>query len=401
VFRLLVNRIPVAQCADVIVFADTNCAANATVDNGSFDPDGDPITLTQSPPGPYPLGTNRVTLTVTDSNGDSNSCSAFVIVLDTTPPNITCPSNMMVEFTSETGAVVTYPVAATDNCDPSPVATCAPPSGSLFKIGVTNVHCSVGDASGNFASCSFTLTVLGARGTKQKILAEMTALRTTVECGSNRDHGDHNHDGSNASNNICRSLDDAIQHLRASLDTGLWVDETHLDRERGDRVFQEEKKTVEKLCALLKSKRNEIPGTVLQEFIDRIFRADRLLAFTAIQEAIAAAAPNKRIEQAKRFLAKGDADNGDEKCANGIEAYRHAWKHAARLKVIMPTYSVNGCTQLKIFCGPAELIAIEASSNLLNWETIGTVTADMDGVGTFEDTDAADHPVRYYRCVSR
>ena len=35
--------------------------ADASINNGSFDPDGDPITFSQSPPGPYPLGTNVVT----------------------------------------------------------------------------------------------------------------------------------------------------------------------------------------------------------------------------------------------------------------------------------------------------------------------------------------------------
>jgi hypothetical protein len=83
---LTVNRLPVAQCADVIVSAGANCQADASVNHGSFDPDGDPITVRQVPPGPYPLGTNHVTLMVTDDKGASNSCSALVIVLDRTPP---------------------------------------------------------------------------------------------------------------------------------------------------------------------------------------------------------------------------------------------------------------------------------------------------------------------------
>src|SRR5207247_1862726 len=94
VFRLLVNRAPVARCMSLIVSAGTNCAADVSVDNGSFDPDGDPITLHQTPPGPYPLDTNLVILTVTDSNGASNVCTAAVVVLDTTAPNITCSSNI-------------------------------------------------------------------------------------------------------------------------------------------------------------------------------------------------------------------------------------------------------------------------------------------------------------------
>src|SRR6516162_2853638 len=73
-----------------------------------------------------------VTLTVTDIHGDTNYCTASVIVLDTTPPNITCSSNITVEFATETGAAVSYTVSASDNCDPSPVITSAPPSGSVF-----------------------------------------------------------------------------------------------------------------------------------------------------------------------------------------------------------------------------------------------------------------------------
>ncbi len=402
IFRLLVNRIPVALCADVVVSAGNNCTASVSVDNGSFDPDGDRITLRQMPPGPYPLGTNQVTLIVTDDHGDSNSCNAFVIVRDTTPPVPACPSNQIVEFGSEAGAVVTFSVIATDNCDPHPAINCAPPSGSLFPMGTTEVQCVVSDASGNFASCSFTFTVLGARGLKQEVLAEMTALRATIECGDNPGHHDNGTpNGGKPGNDVCRLLDDAIQHLRASLDSALWLDEVHLDREKGDLVFREERNTVEKLCALLKRRKNEVSDSVLQEFIDRIFRADRLLASTAIQEAISAGVPLRRIELASRFLAKGDADTGDDKCANGIEDYRQAWRHAARLKVVAPARPVNGRMQLRFQCGPGERITIQASSDLLTWETIGTATANLDGIATFEDSNAGSHSARYYRGVSQ
>jgi len=81
------NNPPVAVCTDVTVTAGESCTANASVDNGSFDPDaGDSITLAQSPAGPYPLGANSVTLTATDSFGATNSCSATVTVVDDTPP---------------------------------------------------------------------------------------------------------------------------------------------------------------------------------------------------------------------------------------------------------------------------------------------------------------------------
>jgi len=142
---------------------------------------------------------------------------------------------------------------------------------------------------------------------------------------------------------------------------------------------------------------------VLQEFIDRIFRADRLLASVAIQEAITAGVSQKKIEQARKYLTKRDADAGDEKCKNGIEDYSNAWKHAVRAKVSLspPTHQTNGHTQLEILSEPGERIAIQASSNLVDWVTLGTGTANAEGVVTFEDADAGKYPVRYYRAVSQ
>ncbi|MBZ5628951.1 MAG: hypothetical protein LAO06_08805 [Acidobacteriia bacterium] len=76
------NRPPLAACADVTVKTRA-CAtsARASINHGSSDPDGDKLTLTQAPPGPYGLGTTPVTLTVADPYGGSNSCAATVTVV--------------------------------------------------------------------------------------------------------------------------------------------------------------------------------------------------------------------------------------------------------------------------------------------------------------------------------
>src|SRR6266404_5911177 len=154
---------PVAQCKHVAVSPDASCRADASIDDGSFSPNaGDPITLAQSPSGPYPLGDTSVTLTVTDSHGLSNSCVAIVTVADTTPPVITCPGNLVADATSRAGVVVNFPTpAASDNCSVAGV-TSSPANGSTFAIGNTAVSYVATDAAGNHATCNFTVHVNGA-----------------------------------------------------------------------------------------------------------------------------------------------------------------------------------------------------------------------------------------------
>lgn len=68
---------------------------------------------------------------------------------DTTPPVITVPEDMVVEATSEQGAVVTYEVTAQDDRDGTVPVECTPASGSTFPIGVTTVECTATDTAGN------------------------------------------------------------------------------------------------------------------------------------------------------------------------------------------------------------------------------------------------------------
>ena len=114
------NQTPVAVCDDVIVLTDPGlCSADASVDDGSFDPDGDEITLEQTPPGPYDLGDTDVTLTVTDDNGATDTCDAIVTVEDQEAPVITSvtanPNNLWPP--NHKMVPVVLAVDATDNCD--------------------------------------------------------------------------------------------------------------------------------------------------------------------------------------------------------------------------------------------------------------------------------------------
>jgi hypothetical protein len=356
--------------------------ASASVDNGSSDPDGDPITLSQFPPGPYPVGTNVVTLTAMDSHGASNTCSALVIVRDIAPPVITGPSNITIEFSGESGAAAIFSATATDLCDPHPVVACLPPSESVFPIGPTSVQCIARDAEGNSATCSFTVTVLGARGAAEIVLGDLIALRATTNPEDSR------------------KLDETIEHLTKSLAAELWADQTHLARKHGEKVFHEEKEAVKKLCGLIKDKKSSIPDALLQGFVERIIRAARLLASVVIQDVTKAGAAQKKIAEAEAELAKGDSEVANGGCDEGIEHYRNAWSSSARAVVSPSIHFAKGHAQVEILGDSGQAYIIQASTNLIQWVTIATRTANADGVITFDDADTGKQPQRYYRVLA-
>lgn len=157
---LEINRNPVAVCRPIFLAADEQCQADGAINDGSFDPDGDAITLQQLPAGPYPLGTNSVTLYVTDSRGASNSCAGTVTVLDRTPPQLICPADIVITNSHDKlTSVITYAPAGGDNCGSLFSLVCRPPSGSAFGAGVHTVACEATDSSGNTARGTFHVTV--------------------------------------------------------------------------------------------------------------------------------------------------------------------------------------------------------------------------------------------------
>ncbi|MCX6924303.1 MAG: HYR domain-containing protein, partial [Verrucomicrobia bacterium] len=377
--QVLVNLPPVAKCADVIVAAGTNCMAEASADNGSFNPDGDAFTVTQSPPGPYPLGTNLVTVTITDRFGVSNSCAASVIVLDTTPPVITCPSNLTIEFTSEAGAPATFNPGASDLCSPPVNITCVPPSGSTFAIGNTEVRCTATDSAGNAAECGFQVTVLGAQGVKSNVLAQLIALR-----------------GSLSDPRGLGALGEAIGYLSRSLEGEMWLDQTHLAKRLGARVFQDDRAAVQVLGELLGNRhRGGSSYPTLPGLIERILKADRLLAVVAIQEA--SGADGWRLDQARYAVAQGDQDAGNASYAVALQHYLDAWQIAIRLTIKVGGRVVDGRLRLELPAMPGERYQIEASTNLDTWVTVGTTTAGEDGWVRFDPVSGGHGQAQFYR----
>jgi hypothetical protein len=151
---VVTNKPPVAVCKPVTVNTTSGCQGNASAaafNNGSTDPDGDALTFSVSPAGPYNLGTTSVTLTVTDPSGASSSCTTTVTVKDNVFPTIVPPLPVTVTAAQGTcsvpaSAVILGTPVVNDNCSVASLTNDAPAS---FPVGQTAVTWIVTDGSGN------------------------------------------------------------------------------------------------------------------------------------------------------------------------------------------------------------------------------------------------------------
>lgn len=153
----ITNSPPQAFCADQSICADPKtCVADASVDNGSVDPDFDPLTVFVDPPGPYVIGESTVTLTARDPEGASSACIATVQVDDCTPPEITCPESLVVECEGDGETFLDPGEATVFDCTEVTVTSYEPQS---FPLGTTTLVYEAQDTTGATSMCEQTITV--------------------------------------------------------------------------------------------------------------------------------------------------------------------------------------------------------------------------------------------------
>lgn len=106
----------------------------------------------------YPVDTTHIIWTATDHNGNTASCSMYVVVQDTELPTIVCPPNIYIGICTDT---VNYAVpVGVDNC-PGAITSLTSGIGNNmpFPVGTHTETYTVTDSAGNFASCSFIVDV--------------------------------------------------------------------------------------------------------------------------------------------------------------------------------------------------------------------------------------------------
>ena len=136
--------------------------------------------------GVFPKGNTIITATATDASGNTANCSFTVTVNDTENPTITCNAPIIVSNDGgQCGTAVNYVVSSTDNCSGQVVTqTAGLASGSLFPVGTTTNTFVVTDASGNTATCSFTVRVNDTENPTIACNAPVAVNNDPGQCGA-------------------------------------------------------------------------------------------------------------------------------------------------------------------------------------------------------------------------
>src|SRR5437763_1803753 len=150
---------PVAVCQDLRVELNANGQGTidpAQINNGSTDACGiASLSLSQTNFDCSNIGTNLVTLTVTDNNGNSQSAPATVTVVDTVPPVAVC-QDLTVELNANGQATITPAQINNGSTDACGIASLSLDKTSFVvsNVGTNTVTLTVTDNNGNSSTCT-------------------------------------------------------------------------------------------------------------------------------------------------------------------------------------------------------------------------------------------------------
>jgi hypothetical protein len=100
------------------------------------------------------------TWTATDACGNTSTCVQTITVRDTTPPNITCPTNVVLECPADTSTNHTGAAVAIDGCGNTTISYLDSVTNLCGGTKIISRTWTAADACGNKASCIQTITVV-------------------------------------------------------------------------------------------------------------------------------------------------------------------------------------------------------------------------------------------------
>src|SRR5688572_14838227 len=106
------------------------------------------------------VGANVVTLTVTDVNGNTSTCTSTVTVQDNVPPVALCQNAYATLDAAGAASVTAGQVnnVSTDNCAIATMSV-TPSTFTCANVGANVVTLTVTDVNGNTSTCTSTVTV--------------------------------------------------------------------------------------------------------------------------------------------------------------------------------------------------------------------------------------------------
>jgi hypothetical protein len=126
------------------------------------------------------LGAHAITLKTTDHAGQTDTASATVRVVDTTPPVLDCPAPPPAAECADGGATISLSAVAHDLCGVVTVSNDQTPGGAdasgRFALGITTVSFTAMDAGGLQATCATAVTVRDTRAPSLTLHADPVIL---------------------------------------------------------------------------------------------------------------------------------------------------------------------------------------------------------------------------------
>ncbi|MEO1263334.1 MAG: T9SS type A sorting domain-containing protein [Bacteroidota bacterium] len=191
------NIAPVALCQDTTIALNAQGSASITaaqVDNGSSDACGiDFLSLDQTAFDCQSVGSNTVTLTATDENGNNTTCTAEITVEDNSPPVAACLS-LTVELDSQGMASITAMEVDGGSFDPCGIDTLTIDQMDFDcqHVGTNTVMLTATDINGNAAICTTSITIednISPVATCQDLTVELDAQGVTNVTAAEVDNG--------------------------------------------------------------------------------------------------------------------------------------------------------------------------------------------------------------------
>ncbi len=179
---------PIAVCQNQTVALDASGTANvlaASINNGSSDACG--IASLSLSPNTFDcsdLGSNAVTLTVTDVNGNASSCNATITIQDNLAP-VAVSQDISVSLDASGNATITAAMinnGSSDNCSIASMSV-APNTFNCSNIGPNSVTLTVTDVNGNTNSTTAIVTVQDTQNPTISCPANITQNTVVNNCG--------------------------------------------------------------------------------------------------------------------------------------------------------------------------------------------------------------------------